>query len=280
MTPSKFYSITLLSLSTTLHAGTVIQFGGDTSIIGDSSYQSQIGADQIISWTGANSSGGGVNASGIMGGTGGQSPGATLTSLGSETVTMTSVTVTGGTGTYSSGTPNVLGVGPTTAAAKFDTSGNESWTFDFDKDVTLLYLVIAAMNDDNEQVQLSVAGGTNTSFTRTDLNMAAVTYGTTSTARYVYTLPGGGESITAGTDITLTATNGQWGLQAVVVEYTPPPPPDPDPFDPNPDGGIEPAAADRPRSGPERDHIHRRRHGDRRHQRLPGPDRKRGRRAD
>jgi arylsulfatase A-like enzyme len=236
-------SILFLLLSSSLTAGTIIQFGGDEGIIADSNHISQIGGgtqiDQIIDWLGNSSAGG--SASGILGGGTSSLPGAVLTS---ETygLTLTSVSVagTGATGTRSNGNPNVLGV-DAVDAAKFDSSSGDTWTFEFDEDVKLRQLVFSALNYNGETVKIT--GAASASFTRLDTNMAAVTYGADASNRYVYTFPTPVD-ISAGTDITLESTQGSWGLQGVVVEfdYQPPAPVDPDPFEPNPDGGVEPTA--------------------------------------
>ena len=225
--------ILLLLLSSSLCAGTIIQFGGDEAMTGDSNWQSQIGGDQIIDWLGNSSTS--AAASDTLGGSAGQSTGASLSS-DTHGVTLTSVSIAGGTATYSSGNPNILGVGPTTANAKFDVG--ESWTFEFNEAVKLRQLVFSALGYDVETIEVTIPGVlSTTSFNRTDANMAAVSYPSTQTANFVYTFPTALD-VTAGTDITLEATSGQWGLQAVVVEYQPPAPPG---FDPNPDGGVEPA---------------------------------------
>jgi arylsulfatase A-like enzyme len=234
--------IGLLFSTSLLSAASVIQFGGDVAATSDASWVNQIGADQIISWNGANGAGGSFGSSGTLNG---QTAGATLTSLGSDLVTLTSQLVTTDDATKttaSSGTPNILGVSGSSAAAKFDSATNEAWSFDFDQDVTLRHLVFSALGFDSESIEVSIPGVNATViFTRTDANMNAVTFPSTSTTSFVYSFAGGGLHVPAGTDITLAATSGQWGLQAVVVEYVPHTlPPGPTPFEPNPDGGVEP----------------------------------------
>ncbi len=211
-------------LVSAVSAGTIIQFGGDPSATGDANWQSQIAAEQIISWNGANSFGGGAGASGSVGG-GGQTAGATISSQ-SNVLTLTSQVVTTDDATkttVSSGTPNVIGVTGNNAAAKFDATTNEAWTFDFDQDVKLRQLVFTALGFNGETIALTISGGIDTTFNRTDGNMAAVTYPSLQANNFVYTFPTPLD-IPAGTDITLAATQGQWGLQAVVVEYVPPQP--------------------------------------------------------
>ncbi|MEN1680962.1 MAG: hypothetical protein AAGJ46_15340 [Planctomycetota bacterium] len=201
----------------------LIQFGGDVTIGSNANYQSQVGASQIIQWNGRNSPDvENFGASGSLTGPNGADVGASLTSLGPESLTLTTRGITSNPGpavTFSSGTPNILGVGGGDTA-KFDsnaTVSNESWTFDFNRDVTVKHLVFSALGFNGETIQLTLEGESPVSFNRTDPLMAPVTYGPVS-QRFVYTPTGGGLAIAAGDDITLASTQGVWGLQAVVVE--------------------------------------------------------------
>jgi arylsulfatase A-like enzyme len=199
--------------------GAVVQFGGDEAVVTNANWQAQIGADQVIDWIGNSSVG--ATASGTVGGTAGQSAGATLSS-GTHAITLTSISIAGGSTTHSSGNPNVLGVGPVTANAKFDAgTPNEAWTFDFSTNVVVKQLIISALAV-GETIQFTTAGGSPLSFTLADC--AAVTFGATPANRFVYTFAGGGLEVPAGTDITLESTSGQWGLQGIVVEVAPQPP--------------------------------------------------------
>lgn len=225
----------LFAISTALNANTLIQFGGNEAFIADTNWQAQIGADQIIDWVGNSSAG--SAASGNLGGPSGQAAGATLTSE-THGLTLSSVAVSGGSSTYSSGNPKVLGVGPINQNAKFNAGAtNEQWRFAFDDDVTLRQLVFSALGYDGEEIKLSLPGVSSPAiFTRTDPNMAAVSYPSPQTQRFVYTLPGTVE-VPGGSEIILEATNGSWGLQAIVVEHGA----DTEAaLDPNVDDGAEP----------------------------------------
>jgi hypothetical protein len=198
---------------------TLVQFGGAVGSISNAGWQAQIGAKQIIQWNGVNSWGGSFNANGSVGGNSpGQTVGATLWSS-NAVLTLTSrdisSTLAAGDKTYSSGTPNVLGI---TGGdnAKFDHSYDEEWTFDFDRDIVLKQLIVAAMDFSSETVEVTVDGVYTGTFVRADCD--AVTWSPTAN-RYVYTLAGGGLYIPAGTDITIGATSvGVWGLQGIVVK--------------------------------------------------------------
>ena len=155
--------IAALLLFPLLGSAQIIQFGGFESHKTNSDdgnngrdwtdynarWQSNIGADQVIQWNGVNSVGGSSGASGNLNENG---VGATLTSLGTENIVLTTravgVTSAGASGaqTFSTGSPNILGVeglpnsGPgdvSRDAGKFDSVEGEFWTFDFSKDVYL-----------------------------------------------------------------------------------------------------------------------------------------------
>ena len=197
----------------------LIQFGGGSGNVTNANYQAQIGADQIIQWNGVNSWGGSANANGNVGGSG-QGVGATLWSS-NNVLTLTSQAISStdaaGTNTVSTDNPNILGV-KGGADARFDVSNSEAWTFDFDQDVTLKYLIVSAVDGAADMPTINVAGITNFAMTSTASESAAVTWDPV-TKRFVWTFSDGGLAVPAGTDITLSAvTGGQWGLQGVVVE--------------------------------------------------------------
>jgi hypothetical protein len=201
-----------------LYTTPLIQFGGAVDSITNPNWQAQIGAEQIIQWNGVNSWGGGFNANGSVGGTSGRGIGAALWSSNSALTLTTrdiSSTLPGGTNTYSSGTPNVLGV---TGGdnAKFDAQYDEEWTFDFDADVVLKKLILTALEFSGETIEVTIGGFYTNTFVRADCDPVSWE---PSANRFVYTFSGGGLSVPAGTDIRLGATStGVWGLQGVVVE--------------------------------------------------------------
>ena len=199
-------------------AAQTIQFGGASSIIGDPLFDGQIGAEQVIQWNGVNSIGGSFGSSGTLVN---QGIGATLTSVGAESLVLTTRSI-GSTATpplvtTASSSPNILGV----TNARFDSAESESWSFDFDQDVVLKHLVFSALDFDGETIGLSAPGLDPMSFTRTDMTMASVTYGASTNNRFVYTPELGGLPVAAGDDVSIAANQGSWGLQAVVVEIAP-----------------------------------------------------------
>ncbi|MEN1680963.1 MAG: hypothetical protein AAGJ46_15345 [Planctomycetota bacterium] len=205
------------------HGQLTIQFGGDAAIVSDTSYQSQIGASQVIQWNGVNSAGGSFGASGSLTGPSGV-VGGSLTSLGSENLVLTTRAIGSTVAspmTVSSNTPNILGVNN----PRFDVVDSDSWSFDFNQDVVLKQLVFAALDFNGETIELGLEGGDTLSFNRQDTQMAGVTYanppGTTAN-RFVYSLADGGAVVSAGQDITLASTQGSWGLQGIVAQLTSP----------------------------------------------------------
>lgn len=200
----------------------LVQFGGSTDSLTNSAWQTQINADQIVQWNGVNTSGGSFGSQGSLNGVG---EGATLWSS-NKVLTLTSRTISSdlaiGTNTFSTGSPNILGIfgGDN---AKFDVANNEAWTFDFDQDVTLKYIIVSAVDGPVDMPTFSLAGGTSFAMTTGASESSAVTWDPT-TKRYVWTFAGGGLDVSAGTDITLSAaTGGAWGLQGIVVDIVPEP---------------------------------------------------------
>jgi hypothetical protein len=198
-----------------------IQFGGSVDSYTNANWQSQIGTEEIIQWNGVNSWGGTFGANGTVGGNNlGQTVGATVWSS-NNILTLTSRVISStapvGTNTVSSGDPNVLGIAGGDNA-KFNHQYDEEWTFDFNTNIVLRQLILAAIDGDAETVDVTVDGLYTNTFTRLDPHVAPVTWEPVAN-RFVYTFPGGGLSIPQGTDIKLGATTaGVWGLQGVVVE--------------------------------------------------------------
>ena len=217
--------LTALGVASQAVGQLTIQFGGDAAIASDTNYQSQIGASQVIQWNGVNSAGGSFGASGsLTNNMGGAGVGASLTSLGSENLVLTTQAI-GSTAapmtTVSSSLPNILGVNN----PRFDVLDSDSWTFDFNQDVVLKQLVFAALDFDGETVELALEGGSTLSFNRLDSQVAGVTYANapaTTNNRFVYSLAGGGATVSAGQDITLSSTQGSWGLQGIIAQLTSP----------------------------------------------------------
>lgn len=212
-----------------LSAQTTIQFGGDATHLTDGTttedinWNAAVGADQIIQWNGVNSNGGTFEASGTLAG---QGVNATLTSLGTENVVLTTralsaVDVTG-IQTASTGLPQVLGVDSGTDAVptQFEAEFNETWTFDFSQDVTLTNMIGVGMGFDGERFGIDIgADGTyefewnRTGFTVGSGLVTASVFG--GSQEYLATFDTG--VISAGTDITIAGLQGVIGLQALVV---------------------------------------------------------------
>lgn len=237
-------AVALSALIPAVSTGTIIvQFGGDAAHTSDADWISQIGGDQIIQWNGVNSDGGSFGSSGTMVNqgiydAGPPESGGKLTSLGTENLILTTTgisatnTTSGFPTTGAAGAPNVLGVQANDTgddAAKFNIGNTESWTFQFNKDVTLLYMVGAAMDFDLERFGIDIGDdGTNeyewnrsAGFTVGSGSVAAVTYDPVAN-RYV-AMPTGGIAIAANTDVTISVEQGNIGLQALVVEVVPEP---------------------------------------------------------
>lgn len=196
---------------------TVVFFGGDAGIFnGDGAvnnlFVDQTAAGHIVQWNGVDSDGGSFGASGSLDGEG---IGASLTNAANGLV-LTTVDITPiGSNTFSSGSPNVLGV---TGGddGKFNTGLGESWTFEFNKDVYLNQLVLTALDGDAETVRITVDGMDTNTFTRLDASMTNLSW-EASANKFVYTYAEP-VLVTAGTDITIDGTSGLWGLQGVVVD--------------------------------------------------------------
>ena len=231
-------------------AEVVVQFGGDASRIidGDTAWENQIGADQIIQWNGVNpdtvslpnSDPSKFGASGtLVGGTTGSS----LTSLGAENLVLTTVSVNSDTTEAgfpvlgATGSPNVLGVnsGSGEDGAKFNQGALgfvESWTFEFNQPVIVRAMIGAAMDFDGERFGLDVEGVGNVADWRrtgvlvgpTGSSVEQVAFAPTA-KRFVMTFPTDANAIKveAGTDLTISGLQGNVGLHGFVVEVVPEP---------------------------------------------------------
>jgi len=123
--------------------------------------------------------------------------------------TRISSTDTAGTNTFTSG--GVLGV-KGGDNAKFDSANLEQLSFEFDHPVVLRQLLFTALNYNGETMQVSINGEV-ASFNRTDAQMSASGWGDN---RFIYTFDPPME-LSAGTEVQVGATAGQWGLEGVVV---------------------------------------------------------------
>jgi hypothetical protein len=225
----------------------IIQFGGEAGKItrlesgvdvttDDTNWQSQIGADQIIQWNGVSAgfglTGGSFNSAGSLANKI-VTDNAKLNSIGSENLVLSTIDiesdVAGTERTNATLTPNVFGIDVGTGTnAQFNTDNAEVWTFSFDQTVTLLNIVGSGMdfdlerwgldigNDDTYEYQWNRLDG----FTAGAGTVAETTYNTPN--RYVATF-GTGIEIAAGTEIAITALQGNMNLQSIVVSAVPEP---------------------------------------------------------
>ena len=186
-----------------------IQFGGLVAHLSDTNHQALVGADELVQFNGADSWGGSFGLNGTLNNA---STGAFLSSPATGlrfTTTAIASTDSAGTNTVASG--GILGV-KGGDNAKFDSANSESISFQFDHAVVLKQLIFSALGFDGETAEVTI-NGTSRSFTRTDTNMSAAGWGD---IRYVYTFDPPVE-LSAGSDVQLAATQGQWGLEGVVV---------------------------------------------------------------
>lgn len=195
----------------------VVFFGGDAAVFDGSNvtnnlFVGQTDAGHIVQWNGVDSDGGSFGASGTLDD---QGIGGSLTNSANGLILTTVGITPSGSNTFSSGSPNILGI---TGGdnAKFNTGLGESWTFEFNKPVLLKQLVLSAMDGDAETVRVTVDGVDTNIFTRLDANMTNLQWEATANKYvYTYTEP---VAVGAGTDITIDGTVGIWGLQGIVVE--------------------------------------------------------------
>ncbi len=200
---------------TALGDSSIVFFGGDAGIFGGDSttnnlFVGQTGAGEIVQWNGVDSDGGSFGSSGTLVD---QGIGGALTNTANGLVLTTVGILPSGSNSFASSVPNILGVDGGDPA-KFDVG--EAWTFEFNKQVQLKQLVLSGLGFDGETVQVTVDGVDTNSFTRVDANMTNVLW-EASSGKYVYTYPSP-ITVPAGTQITIDATSGQWGLQGMVVD--------------------------------------------------------------
>ena len=178
----------------------ILQFGGDAEIT------EKRGVDEIVQWNGVNSSGGSFGSGGTLIN---KSPGATLTIGG---VTLTSRAIEGAPCTTSA--DKSLGVAPSGKWGNFKTAEGDAWTFSFDKPVQLSEMLFVGMNDQNDIIEITVDGETET-FTRDDMQGTQSWSGKWDLKSCVLNRP-----VSANAEITIKAagTDAQFGLYAVVVE--------------------------------------------------------------
>ena len=182
-----------------------IQFGGRTAHLFDANHQAQVGADELVQFNGADSWGG---ANGLNGNLNNGDVGTFITSP-STGLRLTTTSATSNTAVNSS--TGVLGI-KGGDNAKFDSSLGEEWVFAFDRPVVLKQLLIAAVNSDSEEATVTV-NGVDISFTRTHADSAASGWDVN---RFFHSFDPPLE-LAAGTEVRFRATQGQIGLEGIVV---------------------------------------------------------------
>lgn len=196
-----------------------IQFGGEMNAIDNLHYQSQVGADEVIAWWGTDTEGHTAAETGsLKNGTVGSTlcapdSGLTLTTRSVSSVnTVRTNTVTAG---LSLG---IHAADASVANTKFSAPDETSWKFDFDQDVTLEQICFYGFIYAGDEVDVAIAGGGTYTF-----NAAAVpTAAWSDDQNYrVYTFENPVE-LPAGTDVTLSASSGEWTCAGLVVETAAP----------------------------------------------------------
>ncbi len=186
-----------------------IQFGGLATDLANTNHQAQVGADELVQWNGADSWGGAVGVNGNL------NNGGTTVFISSPATGLRLATTQIGSsdpaGTNTVASSGVLGI-KGGDNAKFDAVNAETWAFEFNRSVVLKQLVFSALQFDPETIVVTI-NGIARALTRNDANMSPAGWGA---GRYVYTFDPAVE-LSAGTDVHLAATQGQWGLEGVVA---------------------------------------------------------------
>jgi hypothetical protein len=221
-----------LSASRTVDGEHLVQFGWDKNSLFNADYQAQIGADEIIQWNAVDSMDGGTWYNG------GSLPdfddadtGASLTSP-SYGVVMTSraisSTASDHTNTVVSSDGKRLGLGPAGGGdIYFRQNEASTWTFDFDRDVSLRQIMFDAMGNVDDRVRVTIEGGAEYALDRDDCAETSTWSGDTSMEVYTFPVP---VFLPAGTDVTIAATassnpvNNTWQLAGVIVSVPDPAP--------------------------------------------------------
>jgi hypothetical protein len=197
-------------------AEVIVQFGGNKDDVLNGSYQTQVGAANIVQWFGLDSAGHNAVQTGNLKD---MASGATLISV-DDSLTLTSVdissTVSSRTNTVTYG--RALGInaaGSTTSAVGFNTAAATVWTFEFNQDVTLQQLLFTGFNFAQDIARVTIEGGGTYDITASTDATLASWIGTQTDRVYTFATP---VEIAAGSNIAITSlgTN-DWGLGGVVV---------------------------------------------------------------
>lgn len=186
-----------------------IEFGGLVADLTNANHQAQVGVDELVQWNGVDSWGATFGEDGTLHN---KDSGAFVSSPSTGLrLTTTQISSSDPAGTNTVVSVGVLGI-KGTDNAKFDAANAETWAFEFNQDVVLKQLLLSAINYDSETAEVTI-GGIATSFTRTDANCSPSGWAAN---RYIYTFSPPVE-LSAGTAVEIAATQGQWGLEGVVV---------------------------------------------------------------
>lgn len=187
-----------------------IQFGGLVAHLADTNHQAQVGADELIQWNGVDNWGATFGENGTLQT---NAAGAYVESASTGlrlTTTQIGSTDPEGTNTFTSG--GVLGI---TGGdnAKFDSAHSEQLSFEFNQPVLLRQILFSALQYDGETATITV-NGVDRQFTRVDASAEEAGWGAN---RFIcsFSPP---VSLATGAQVTLTAAQGQWGFEGVVVE--------------------------------------------------------------
>ncbi|MFA5688132.1 MAG: hypothetical protein WC959_03145 [Kiritimatiellales bacterium] len=193
----------------------IIQFGGNKDDAAEAAYQAEVGADKIVAWFGTDNAGNPATKTGSLKD---KPAGATLTEISSGLV-LTSVSITSTdparTNTVVSG--RALGInaaGSVYNDAVFNTAAQTTWTFEFNKDVTLQQLLFTGFNYLQDIAKITVEDGSTYEIYAQSTPVASWT-GTQQDRVYTFDTP---VTIAAGKKITVESlgTN-DWGLGGIVV---------------------------------------------------------------
>jgi len=182
-----------------------IQFGGLVAHLSDTNHQAQVGADELVQFNGADNWGGAAGLNGTLNNSG---IGAFISSP-STGLRLTTTSATSNTAVFV--TTGVIGI-EGNDNAKFDASLGEEWGFTFDQPVVLKQLLIAAVNNDSEEATVTV-NGVDMPFTRINAN-STVSGWDANRIIYAFDPP---LELSAGTEVLFKATQGQIGLEGIVV---------------------------------------------------------------
>jgi hypothetical protein len=150
-----------LGTSRYLDEPAIVQFGWDTDDFFDPAYVTQIGADEIIEWTGLDSMEGGVwYNQGVLPNLNNEPEGASMSSP-SHDVLLTSRTIqsSDSSRTHTNVSNHKLGIGPSGGDSTLYESSADAWSFDFDREVELRQVLLNGLNLSADNARITIEGG-------------------------------------------------------------------------------------------------------------------------